>query len=116
MGVGEEVNMYILDLFFDNKIYLEKNSIISEYSSFNFSYDPYVASSIPICLGKVSSRCPKLPQALLNIAGILQLDCPSQNSFISSLPLPSKILPYVEGLGGGSLDFVVPFPPTTYVL
>lgn len=99
--MGEVVDFYLFDLYFDSAIYLEKGSTKQSFNSFNFGWDLTNTSnpsgSIAICLGNSKAKCPRLPVGLLNIASMLQINC--INRMIPAKSSQGYILNFVEGYG-----------------
>eukprot|EP01091_Cochliopodium_minus_P009652 TRINITY_DN2419_c0_g1_i3.p1 TRINITY_DN2419_c0_g1~~TRINITY_DN2419_c0_g1_i3.p1 ORF type:complete len:108 (+),score=9.33 TRINITY_DN2419_c0_g1_i3:109-432(+) len=72
LGLGETVDMYLFDIYFDSKVYLVNQATknIIPYNNFEFDWDIFNTSnpegSIPICMGKSYYLCPRLPIGKLN--------------------------------------------------
>eukprot|EP01091_Cochliopodium_minus_P008704 TRINITY_DN2013_c0_g4_i3.p1 TRINITY_DN2013_c0_g4~~TRINITY_DN2013_c0_g4_i3.p1 ORF type:complete len:1507 (-),score=272.92 TRINITY_DN2013_c0_g4_i3:302-4822(-) len=122
IGLNEEIDAYIFDLYFDSKIYLKNNSDTYSLSSFNFSFTPFVGdpfffytddnTSLALCLGKSDAFCAVLSDGQLNLAGIFELEC-SNNIKIKSLPIATNIITYNAGFGGQLADYLIPLIPSS---
>ena len=94
-----------------------------------------------LCLGKSESRCPSMPDGLLNQIGVVSLECPNGKS-IPLAPYEDKMVYYALGFGGkktykqeiqtrnpfflllsslfffhtiaNNLDYLIPLTPTDY--
>lgn len=106
-----------MELYFDGKLFLKdrNNLSITAFSSFNFDFNPLDTNivnndSIPLCIGRSFSLCPILPQGLLNLAGLFELQC--GNTIIGGLPYEYDIVYFQKGLGGTNLDFLIPISPS----
>jgi len=113
LGIGEEIDFHLFNLFFDNKVYLDDGNGKVAFSSFDFNWTNK-GNDLPLCMGNSSNQCQNLPQGLLNIAGIFRLNCGT--SMVYEFPRQGKIITYTKGLGGNSLDFLIPLFPSDDVV
>ena len=117
IGIGEEIDLFIVDIYFDSKIYLkDRTGNITAFSSFDFNWSDDSGNSNPIrstrvCMGTTSSLCLKFPLGLQNLVGMFSLECQS-NILINNLPYDGFIVYPAYGIGANELDFVIPILPT----
>jgi hypothetical protein len=106
LGVGEKINMDVLDIYFDQKLYMDDGNNLKAFTSYNFTWDILNTSnppnSIPICMGKTSALCPRLPEGLLNLVGMFRIDC-LNNAIINPFSSQGKIITYTEGYGKNNI-------------
>ena len=120
IGVGEELDSYTIEIFFDGKIYLEKDGIRNMLKNFDFRFKNEIGNpinfklpnnSLSLCLGKSNQMCSVLPKGLENLAGIFHLECGNGKS-VKSIPNNGEIVNYVNGYGGKNHDWLIPIPST----
>jgi hypothetical protein len=106
-SLGEQMEFYLFDVYFDSTVFLENGSTPKAFNSFNFGWDLSNTSnptgSIPICLGNSKSKCPRMPLGLLNVAHMFQINC--MNRVIPSKSKQGYIITFVEGYGKKKLIY-----------